>query len=94
MALQADPTIQYASARPWPARTAAVQSRLCLSVTLQHLSHPGLPPTPIGNPVTRAIEAVLLPCQGRELYFVARGDGAIVRGDVRAAPQNIRAVRN
>jgi UPF0755 protein len=37
---------------------------------------PGLPPGPIGNPGSAAIEAVLHPAQTRHLYFVARQDGS------------------
>jgi UPF0755 protein len=37
---------------------------------------PGLPPGPIGNPGSAAIEAVLHPAQTSYLYFVARQDGS------------------
>ena len=37
--------------------------------------HPGLPPGPISNPGTAAIEAVLRPEASDYLFFVARGDG-------------------
>ncbi|MFZ5592829.1 MAG: endolytic transglycosylase MltG [Pseudomonadota bacterium] len=36
----------------------------------------GLPPTPIAMPGFEALRAVLHPAQGKELYFVARGDGS------------------
>ena len=35
----------------------------------------GLPPGPIGNPGSEAIEAVLMPADTRYLYFVAKKDG-------------------
>jgi UPF0755 protein len=38
----------------------------------------GLPPTPVCNPGARALEAVLAPAAGGDLYFVARGDGRSV----------------
>lgn len=38
----------------------------------------GLPPTRVCNPGARALEAVLAPATGGDLYFVARGDGRSV----------------
>ncbi len=38
--------------------------------------HRGLPPTPICNPGTASIEAVLNPAQVPFLYYVAQGDGS------------------
>jgi UPF0755 protein len=37
--------------------------------------HAGLPPSPIGNPGLRAIEAVLVPATTDYLFFVAQGEG-------------------
>lgn len=36
---------------------------------------PGLPPTPIALPGKEALNATVHPGQGRDLYFVAKGDG-------------------
>ena len=40
--------------------------------------HYGLPPAPICNPGTRAVEAALYPATTRYLYYCAKGDGAHV----------------
>ncbi len=40
--------------------------------------HEGLPPGPVCNPGVRSLEAALAPSHGRDLYFVARGDGRSV----------------
>jgi UPF0755 protein len=38
-------------------------------------THEGLPPGPIANPGSRALEAVMAPAVTRYFYFVAKGDG-------------------
>jgi UPF0755 protein len=77
MALQADPTVQYA--------LGVHRSRLLYAAIdsvadnpYNTYRHPGLPPGPIASPSRRAIEAVLYPAEGRYLYFVARPDGSHV----------------
>ena len=77
MALQADPTVQYALGRH--------QSRLFYSQIdsvadnpYNTYRHPGLPPGPIGAPSERAIDAALWPADAPYLYFVARPDGTHV----------------
>ena len=76
MALQADPTLQYA----WLLRTGKRRGRLFstdyqLDSPWNTYRHPGLPPGPIGNPSREAIEAVLEPAKVAYLYFVAGPDG-------------------
>ena len=75
MALQADPTVQYALGRH--------QERLYYSDIdsvadnpYNTYRYPGLPPGPIGSPGERAIDAVLQPAAAKYLYFVARPDGS------------------
>jgi UPF0755 protein len=75
MALQADPTVQYALGRH--------QSRLLYSQIdsvadnpYNTYRHPGLPPGPIASLSERAIDAVLHPADAKYLYFVARPDGS------------------
>jgi UPF0755 protein len=77
MPLQTDPTVIYgviASGQPWDG-----------NLTRAHLQTPspwntymrkGLPPGPICNPGLASVRAVLDPPEGRDLYFVARGDGS------------------
>jgi UPF0755 protein len=77
MALQADPTVQYA--------LGAHQTRLLyahIDSVADHpyntYTHPGLPPGPIASPSTGAIDAVLRPAAVDFLYFVARPNGTHV----------------
>ncbi|MEI2720487.1 MAG: endolytic transglycosylase MltG [Gemmatimonadales bacterium] len=76
MPLQADPTIQYAYLVDSGARKPRLYNKdYAYPSPYNSYLHPGLPPTPIGNPSDAAIEAVLSPTPSRELYFVAVGDG-------------------
>jgi UPF0755 protein len=77
MALQADPTVQYA--------LGGHRERLLFADIERVRHHPyntyhrtGLPPGPIGSPSERAIDAVLRPADEDYLYFVARLDGTHV----------------
>jgi len=72
MPLQADPTVIYG--------VADFDGNL----TRKHLNTPtpyntyrmrGLPPGPIASPGGFALHATASPAEGKDLYFVARGDG-------------------
>jgi UPF0755 protein len=95
MPLQADPTIQYAFLVDSGARKSRLFNRdYAYASPYNTYLHPGLPPTPIGNPSRAAIEAVLSPADVADLYFVARGDGGHVFARSYAEHlRNIRMVR-
>lgn len=79
MALQADPTIQYAYLIDSGARKPRLYNKdYAYASPFNTYLHAGLPPTAIGNPSNAAIEAVLTPSPDRDLYFVATGDGGHV----------------
>ncbi len=72
MRLQADPTVQYAlggTARHLYYKDLAADS------PYNTYRHNGLPPGPICNPGSAAIQAVLNPANTSFLYFVATGKG-------------------
>ena len=76
MALQADPTVQYAIFLATGKRrprlfTKDYQFRSPFNTYL----HPGLPPGPVNSPSLRSIEASLNPAKVPYLYFVAGPDG-------------------
>jgi UPF0755 protein len=76
MALQADPTVQYAIFLATGKRrprlfTRDYQFRSPYNTYL----HPGLPPGPVNSPSRRSIEASLYPAKVPYLYFVAGPDG-------------------
>ncbi len=95
MPLQADPTIQYAFLLDSGQRKPRLFNRdYAYQSPYNTYLHPGLPPTPIGNPSDAAIEAVLSPADVKDLYFVARGDGGHVFARTYAEHlRNIRRVR-
>jgi UPF0755 protein len=75
MALQADPTVQYAlGAHRERLLYAAIDS--AADNPYNTYRHPGLPPGPIASPSERAIDAALRPADADYLYFVARPDGS------------------
>ena len=83
--LQSDPTIVYGCHAMHPASCAVSEPTARLPITRAMLDdatntyntyrHLGLPPGPIANPGTRALDAVLDPASTRDLYFVAMGSG-------------------
>jgi len=76
MALQADPTVQYAILLANGLRKPRLyQKDYLLSSPYNTYLHPGLPPGPVNSPGRRSIEAALYPADARYLYFVAGPDG-------------------
>jgi len=76
MALQADPTVQYAILL----KTGRRKTRLYFKdydfpSPYNTYLHPGLPPGPVNSPGTESITAALYPADVPWLYFVAKPDG-------------------
>ena len=77
MPLQADPTIQYGYLLQDGSRKPRLYNiDYAFRSPWNSYLNPGLPPGPIGNPSSAAIEAVLSPSPVPYLYFVAGPDGA------------------
>ena len=92
MALQADPTVQYAIML----KRGRKKSRLFIRdyafpSPYNTYLHPGLPPGPVNSPSRRSIEAALYPASVRYLYFVAGQDGRHVFS--RTYNEHLRAIR-
>lgn len=76
MRLQSDPTIlygKYGSQVRWG--TPIYRSDISAKTSHNTYQITGLPPTPICNPGTEAVNAVLNPARTQDLYFVANGRG-------------------
>lgn len=72
MALQADPTVQYAHGR----HTSRVLLKdLEIDSPYNTYKYPGLPPGPIASPGGASLQATLSPAEVDFLYFVAAPDG-------------------
>ncbi|MFF4342123.1 endolytic transglycosylase MltG [Kitasatospora sp. NPDC001540] len=67
MPLQLDSTINYALGR---STLTTTQDDTRLDSPFNTYAHPGLPPTPIGNPGRDALRAAINPADGDWLYFV------------------------
>lgn len=74
--LQTDPTVIYGMGAAYAGNIH--KSDLTTDTPYNTYTRAGLPPTPIAMPGRAAIEAALHPAEGKELYFVARGDGSHV----------------
>jgi len=76
MALQADPTVQYAIFLATGRRKNRLfEKDYQFASPYNTYLHPGLPPGPVNSPSRRSIEASLYPAQVPYLYFVAGPDG-------------------
>jgi UPF0755 protein len=76
MALQADPTVQYAILLATGVRKPRLyQKDYLVPSPYNTYLHPGLPPGPVNSPGRRSIEAALYPADNHFLYFVAGPDG-------------------
>jgi UPF0755 protein len=82
IALQADPTVQYAITED--SASVALYGYWKAELTVDDLAfdslyntyvYAGLTPGPIANPGLDAIQSVIRPAQTQFLYFVAKGDG-------------------
>lgn len=74
MPLQADPTVIYGLGSDF--NGDLTRRDLRADTPYNSYTRRGLPPTPISNPGSRAIRAVMHPADSTALYFVARGDGS------------------
>jgi UPF0755 protein len=76
MALQADPTVQYAIMLATGSRKPRLYTKdYRFPSPYNTYLHPGLPPGPVNSPGRRSIEASLYPTKVPYLYFVAMPDG-------------------
>jgi peptidoglycan lytic transglycosylase G len=92
MALQADPTVQYAILlRRGRRKSRLFEKDYQFKSPYNTYLNPGLPPGPVNSPSLRSIEATLYPANVRYLYFVARPDGRHVFS--RTYSEHLRAIR-
>jgi UPF0755 protein len=74
MRLQTDPTVIYGMGERFDGNLR--KRDLQEDTAYNTYQRAGLPPTPIALPGLAAIQASLHPASGKDLYFVARGDGS------------------
>jgi UPF0755 protein len=92
MALQADPTVQYAISLKTGRRKPRLFIRdYSFESPYNTYLHQGLPPGPVNSPSRRSIEAALYPASVKYLYFVAGPDGRHVFS--RTYNEHLRAIR-
>ncbi len=92
MALQADPTVQYAIMLKRGRRKSRLFIRdYGFPSPYNTYLHPGLPPGPVNSPSRRSIEAALHPAPVKYLYFVAGSDGRHIFS--RTYNEHLRAIR-
>ena len=91
MALQADPTVQYAIALKTGQRKTRLYTKdYQFPSPYNTYLHRGLPPGPVNSPGRRSIEASLYPAKVPYLYFVAGPDGRHVFS--RTYTEHLRAI--
>ena len=91
MALQADPTVQYAiMLRTGERKKRLFEKDYDIESPYNTYKHPGLPPGPVNSPSLRSIEAALYPASVPYMFFVARPDGRHVFS--RTYDEHLRAV--
>jgi UPF0755 protein len=91
MALQADPTVQYAIALKTGNRKPRLYEKdYHFPSPYNTYLHIGLPPGPVNSPGRRSIEATLYPAHVPYLYFVAGPDGRHIFS--RTYDEHLRAV--
>ncbi|HZN98797.1 MAG TPA: endolytic transglycosylase MltG [Gemmatimonadales bacterium] len=92
MALQADPTVQYAiSLKRGRRKSRLFEKDYQFKSPYNTYLNPGLPPGPVNSPSRRSLEAALYPANVQFLYFVARPDGRHVFS--RTYREHLRAIR-
>src|SRR5690606_14606366 len=74
MLLQTDPTVIYGVGEDY--RGNITRAHLQQDTAYNTYVRAGLPPTPIAMPGVDALRAATHPADGKELYFVAIGDGS------------------
>ncbi|MBS1209387.1 MAG: hypothetical protein H6R19_1785 [Proteobacteria bacterium] len=74
MPLQSDPTVIYGAGAGFDGNLR--KRDLLHDTPFNSYTRAGLPPTPIAMPGPAALQATLNPAGGKDLYFVARGDGS------------------